>query len=164
MSDDNEFVAKCQSDDESCMTCGEAYCNFQTGSATIECLACSSDENSACGYQLSPGQQNTTKCTELVSRSNLCVAFRSGTTFHRGCLNDFQLDMINVTSCIASDDCETCEDDNCNYQQIVREECYECDGNCDSDQAAVGCRGVTFEKSGCYHYENGEMVSFSQRP
>jgi hypothetical protein len=162
MSDDNENVATCQSAGALCTQCSEEFCNSQGGYSNIECLSCSSIHDPSCGYFLPLNRpMSTHTCADLINRDNFCVSFKNGSSYHRGCLSDFQ--QISVASCMARDDCEICDDNYCNNEQLVIESCYQCDssvegcrdGNVFREKAAI-CRDVTVERTGCFHYEKGE--------
>jgi primosomal protein N' len=77
----------------------------------------------------------------------------------RGCLKEFS----SVTDCLANENCELCEEDYCNKREQVEEFCYQCDSknvaDCRTGAAAVKkCVDITFDKSGCYHFDNGKLT------
>lgn len=148
---------------DECVQCSEDFCNVDNGYSMIECLTCSSKNDSSCGFfQELPSK--TKMCSELLGRSNYCVSFQNGTSYSRGCLNDFP--DFSVASCQQNkENCQICGQDACNRLQLIEQSCIRCDSssneNCiyfPEQQSKISCKNVSASKSGCYHYDKGKQI------
>lgn len=160
MSDEDADTTLCNSAGDDCIKCNEAFCNTQSGNSLIECLVCSSDYDSSCGYRQEIATTQTKLCEQLLGRNNLCFAYSNETAFVRGCLVD-HLELADECA-ENSDKCQICDDDNCNAMKIIEEFCVVCDSstdpNCENltdNPTETLCGDETIHKSGCYLSDKG---------
>lgn len=172
MLDESSAVRGCSSDEdvnhslcnvvgEWCIECTEEFCNLQSGKTYVSCLTCSSDDDESCGY-LKDEADPAKLCESFLGRENLCFAYGNQTQSIRGCLNEFPELLSSCTE--NSEICQICDEDSCNFMNIVEEFCYVCDSTtdplCESPSENLTptlCGESTFNISGCYLSDEGKI-------